>query len=314
MATKEDFAKIVKKHYPILQQLYHESELSISQISENLKVDRGNTSRNIAELENEGLIKTHEGLNIPRVTRSGQLVAGGKPRKLCSLTSRTWRIMQLYEAEPIKAPTNELVEELLTLVEDKNRTINFRTLVAGKLSDLAIEQPDALIENQRIKSLFMEILSGNSSLDEKVSRIILSAMTTLLVQRISTKNVKTWFDRQIKEVLFTKVSDEKDQGINDWATDTLVRAARSSKDQELVEKTIDKLVEVYFKTGINSKVAKSNLLTFEQKYQKKILEKITAYAKAPAKSLLAEELLTTLISTWIPNSFLNDSNNQTVHS
>jgi DNA-binding transcriptional ArsR family regulator len=300
VATKKDLAKLVQKRYDILLQLYRGSELSVSQIAKELQMDDGNISRYIKALVTQGLVKTREATDAPRVTRSGYPMAGGKPRKLCSLTMRVWRIMELYEAEPMMDPTNGQIEELIALIENNNLSTDFRAFVAGKFSDIALEHPDTILENYNIRRLFEKIVTGNFTFDEKIGKALQSALSTSLMQRMLNKETKEWFDKKIRDVLLTKVSDETAEvNFKEWATNTLARAARVSNDQNLLNKTIDKFLEIYFNKGSNSEIVKNELLMFEPKFQKMILERTRTYTHDPTKSSRAEELLTALISLWM---------------
>ena len=300
IATKEDLAKFTLKRYLILQQLYRESELSVSQIAENLHMDNGNVSRYIDDLETQGLVTTREVTNMRGVTKRGHPMAGGRPKKLCSLTMRVWRIMELYEAEPMVDPSKGQVEQLLALIENRDLSTDFRAFVASKFLDIAVEHPDAMLKNDQVKSLFEKVATGDSEFEEKIIKALRSALATSLAQQMLDRETREWFNKEIRGALLKKVSEETaDMGAKEWVTNTLARVARASRDRDLQANTINQFLDVYFKGGSNSENVKNELLMFEPEFQTLILEKTRTYAANPTHRSRAEGLLTALISLWM---------------
>jgi DNA-binding MarR family transcriptional regulator len=288
-------AKLVGQRFDILQQLYPDKELCLTNLAEKTGLNPANISRYVKKLETEELISVKE---IEKDT-------GGKPYKNCSLTYNGRETLEPYmrmERDDGAAPSPDEIRLSFEMVEDRSLSEDFREFIAAKLSDLAIRHADRLIERDKARELFKQTVHDPCPTDDvRVGKQLMYLLSHSIPEMLVTKKNREWFLQNIYSPLFEKMADEKQAlEIRQWAIGNISRAATLMNDTSYRYDAFEKLMKIYYgKSPELSKTVKEELLKFEPSCRGEILKKIREQiAKEPEKTARAEALMKELVSLW----------------
>jgi len=263
--------------------------MSISEIAEALKKSAANISRTVTDLKDNTLIVSHE-------TRGER--KAGKPKKICSLTSKAQQIVKVFEETPKHGLTEDQVSALITLMEDETLSVKTREVAAGTLSEHANSISDSLLRKQKIRKMFKQAVSSYP-VGEENRKSILSILSAALPYIIQNQETAKWFHENLYDDFPRIIQDPKvPQYLRNFAIETLSRTAGLGHDPNATSKTIDTLLCLCFKNEALSKTIENELMNFEAQFQIQIIEKIRDYAQNQGQKENAEDLLQVLIRNW----------------
>lgn len=288
--TKKNLAKLVARSYNILCILYRGEPKSISEIAQTLADSPANVSRIIAELQEQALIVTRE------ESEKGE---SGRPRKICSLTHKAQRIVEVFEETLKPGLGDSQISTLIAMMEDKTLSPETREVAAGTLYDHASSISEFLLKNEKIRTMFKQAVSNYSSKEEEMEKSTLSILSASLPYIILNQETASWFYETLYDAFLKTAQDPKaPKPLREYAINTLSRTARLSNHPAIISRTINALLSLHFKNQDPSNAIKNEFLKFEPKLQLQIIEKIREYAKNEDQRTTAEDLLRILIKNW----------------
>lgn len=295
ITVARDLAKIVYQRFEILQQLYPDKKLSMTELQEEARLDLANISRYAKKLQTLELISIEE----------KEKDKGGKPYKYCSLTYNARRILEPYmkmERDNSATPSPDEISLSLNMLQDSSLSEDFREFIATKLSDLAVRHADWLIERDKARELFKQTVHNPCPThDLKVGKQLMHLLSHSIPEMLVSKKNREWFLQNIYDPLFEKMADE-DQAleIRQWAIGNISRAATLMNDADYRNYAFEKLMKIYYgKSPELSRTVKDEILEFEPGRRGEILKKIREQiAKEPGKTGRGEALMKELVSLW----------------
>jgi hypothetical protein len=283
-------AKVFAQSYKILRLLYPKQSLSISDIAHALSEFPSNISPKIQLLHEDGMVIFDQ---EPQKGKSGN------SKKICRLTYRAKQIMDLFEENTANRLSEEQIELLLDLIEDPSLSSHTRAIAAGTLSSNAQSISGLLPENHRIQEMFSKVWNHYSEEDKELNNEKLKILSYSMRSIFENSEAQTWFLEKIYPLLPEIAKDqEKPEELVGKAIDFMARAARLSRNPQIIEKTIDTLLQLSIKYPKSAKAAQDNLLSFETEYQLLIINKIKKCLSTENDKAKGEELLQLLIRNW----------------
>jgi DNA-binding MarR family transcriptional regulator len=288
-------AKLVGQRFCILQQLYPNQELCLTELAKKTGLDLANISRYVRKLESAELVSIRKTENN----------AGGTPFSTCSITYKGREIVEPImraERENGNTPSPDEINLSIEMLQEKKLTEGFRKFIAAKLSDLAIKHADKLIEQDEVKELFKDTVKKPFPTDySPIKNQLMSLLTHSIPGMLAQKKNREWFLQNIHQPLFDKISDEEQAlETRQWAISIISRVVGLMNDTNYRSRVFEKLIDIYYgKPTELANTVKEELVKFEPNCRGAILKKINEQAlKKTDRTAKAEALLKELLSRW----------------
>jgi hypothetical protein len=268
--SRKALVKLVAKSYDILQVLYPNEKLSVTDIATKLDDSAANVSRTIGLLEKEALIRAAEARDERK---------GGRPKKICSLTNKAQQIVGVFE-QPLKPGlADPQISILIALMEDKTLSPKTREVAVGTLCDHAASISESLLGNQKVRPMFKQAVNSYSNEEEEMEKSTRSILSASLPYIFENQEKDEWFYRTFFDD-FLRISKDPSapKPLREYAIDTLSRTARLSNHPATISRTIDALVSLYFQNQDSSDTVRNELFKFGTKLQLQTIEKIRQHA------------------------------------
>jgi predicted transcriptional regulator len=288
--SKDNLYRLLARSRKILQALYSNHEMSISGIAKKTNDYASNVSKKIEKLQQEHIVLARD------EKEEGK---GGRPKKLCSLSWKGRKILDLLEKKSHPKLTQDQIATLISLIKDTGLNVKVQSVAANTLAEDALTNSETVFKNPEIKKMLEQAVSNYPGIEALILKGTLSIISDSLPYITQDKQTTEWFQNTIYRGLIKIASDETaSKPLRQWTIKTMSRATVLRDNYEMTGKTLEALLKIYFTDSELSKLVEDELLAFDTKNQTRIIEKVRECAKDEEKKTAAENLLQVLIRNW----------------
>ncbi len=241
------FLELIGKNYRILDRLYPDYELSITDLATVGNMDRANLSRKVTE---KGEFRKYSVLNTRKEPRPKH--EGGRAYTMCSLTEETRVILttvhKLKQKE--EKPLMEQYAFFAKLITNRDFPEDFRCSCLENLKDEFTRNPQIILKT-KLKDYFETIAEKPFSIGE-VGKLLRKSLP--IEQLLHEKGGKLWLKELYNKWMINVENSEKEEKIRDWSISMATRFLVRFPD--MTEKVLTRFLKTYWKDEL---VADSSL-------------------------------------------------------
>ena len=252
----EELVKILLRRYKILKELYLGKEYTLTELNDRLKIDLGNLSRYITELEKNGLIETEE------------VLREGRPFRYIRPSSKTAQIISsiIDATKPVPETRYEpqAIDLCLDVIEDEGLDEVTRKCYAESLDNRFRSMPVRILREHDRLEKFLEAVVVGPPTDDEIGERKRSMISLSLPRLIREESTRSWVMNSVYPNMLKILGDKTNLGdknkpefVVSWAVSMLESIGMGSPNREVSEEIGTKLREAYFDEALNpdSKVA-----------------------------------------------------------
>jgi len=289
---------VVGKRYEVLKALYPDREYTLTDLATEIKMDQGNLSRYVAELEDKGLIET-------RMEERER----GRPLKYSKLTENAWRILRsmLLTVQPLneEKPQEWQINKVVDTLKDPDFSNDLRESVVHIFFSFCQKDPVYMIENENVKKLFEEVVANPLIYGEKIEEKLRASVSFSFNRLLNDEKWSSWISGELYPLFVQHMENrEVDIKVRLWAIKKVGDVARLSLDQSKKNNAENKLIEIWFAgdtepdSNLGKEVKKQVLWLTSKTLFETVYEKTKS--KDSVEKTKAESLIKDIIISWRP--------------